>query len=89
MTHQEIIDRIEGVTREQAKAWKVVSDRARKEVESLQELCGGLGHIFALSRHGVFDTCEGRRCVFCGAYGPHAEPQEAVGQIAGYRVIRA
>lgn len=70
MTHQDIIDRREALGRERSKAYATEQARIAKELASLQELCGGLGHFFARSGE-FFDPT--RRCVFCGL-GEGAQP---------------
>jgi len=65
MTHQDVIDRMEGLNREHSKAYEIECARIRKEKESLQELCGGLGHFFKDDAEWPLNL-SGRRCVFCG-----------------------
>ena len=64
MTHQDIVDQIQGLKTALSEAWK--KERARIEAErlSLQELCGGLGHVFT---RGDDPFASHRRCVFCQA----------------------
>lgn len=64
MTYQDIIDRRETLNLEHGEAYKAEQARIRKEYESLQELCGALGHFFAKSDAFVFNK-GGRQCVFC------------------------
>jgi hypothetical protein len=63
MTHQEIIDRLEALGRSHSAAHKAELARIEKERESLQELCGGLGHFFRQGDWPVFG--DKRRCVIC------------------------
>lgn len=66
MTHQDIIDRLEALYREFSKAFAVEQARIKKERESLQELCGGIGHFFAKERGLVPSVFpRGRCCLFC------------------------
>ena len=64
ITHQDIIDRIEELGREHGAAYKAERARQDKELASLQELCGGIGHFFAKERGGLL-LQTGRFCVFC------------------------
>lgn len=63
MTHQDIIDRMEALGREYGAAYRAEQARISKEKESLQELCGGIGHFFATPQTLHFE--QGRQCVFC------------------------
>ena len=72
MTHQDIIDRMEALGLEHSAAYKAERARIAKERESLQELCGGLGHFWRGSPE-AFLAPDLRRCVFCDA----AEPAKA------------
>lgn len=69
ITHQDIVDRIADLASQQFDAWKAEQARIAKERESLQELCGGLGHIFGepkpFALNPASDAFGGRRCVFC------------------------
>lgn len=47
MNHQDIADRLDALRREESAAYKIEKARIEKERESLRELCGGIGHIFA------------------------------------------
>jgi len=64
MTHQEIIDRREAIARERYRLIMAQQAKFDAESRSLEELCGGIGHI-----HGdaPFFNGGGRCCVVCGA----------------------
>ena len=65
MTHQEIVDRMEALGVESSAAYREAMARINKERESLQELCGGLGHVWGappLWKAGGY-----RACVVCHA----------------------
>ena len=63
-THQEIIDRLEQLGREHGIAYDAEIARQKSERASLQELCGGIGHIYAKNR-GLGFLGSTRQCVFC------------------------
>lgn len=66
MTRQDIIDRLESLGVEHSVAYKAERARIEKERESLQELCGGLGHFFAKDKAGPLFSCDDSRvCIFC------------------------
>jgi hypothetical protein len=74
MTHQEIIDRLEAAAREHGV--RAAASRAvfEKERSSLQELCGGLGHLFGYaSMTSAVLGC--RQCLCCGE---SAQPSKVV-----------
>lgn len=64
MTHQDIVDRLQAVTSEQSAAYLTERARVQKDRESLQELCGGIGHVFRLNV-AYFSLVPKRTCVFC------------------------
>jgi len=71
ITHQEIADRIEALSHEHSAAYQAEQARIRKERGSLQELCGGVGHVLAKDRSVI--TCFNVRvCAICGATEPKA-----------------
>lgn len=64
MTYQDIIDRIEALSREKSAAYRAEEARIKREHASLQELCGGLGHFYCKDR-SPYGFTGGRSCVFC------------------------
>ena len=75
ITHQDIIDRLEALGTEDSAAYKAEKARQEKERSSLQELCGGLGHLFAKDKSGFRVLENTRYCVYCYS----AEPKKASG----------
>ena len=71
ITHQDIVDRRQALDRVHSEAYSRELDRIKKEKLSLQELCGGLGHVFAAGDYAVTRAKPRRHCVFCY----HAEPE--------------
>lgn len=78
ITHQDIVDRREALHREgRAEVEQVqarVDARVRKELDSLRELCGDIGHVFAQSPFYEFGRKPGRCCVFCMGSEPAPAP---------------
>ena len=68
VTHQDIADRIEALGREHSKAYEIERARINAERSSLQELCGGVGHIWGSSE--LFVLTARRCCRICGAQEP-------------------
>lgn len=70
MNHQDIADRREALHNEKSRALEAEEARLAKEVESLQELCGGMGHIYINERSPFrfFDPAHpvSRVCAACG-----------------------
>lgn len=70
ITHQEIADRLEALSKEHSKAYEAERQRIQAETRSLQELCGGVGHVWIRCRLGL----SGRvACAICGAAKPTAQ----------------
>ena len=77
ITHQDIIDRLEKLGKEHGAAYAAEQARQRKERASLQELCGGIGHLYAKSDWLNSVLARGRSCVFCKMYEPMSAAESA------------
>lgn len=64
MNHQDIADRLAALGREHGEAYQRERARIVKELESLRELCGGVGHIWGVPMVVLFGSA--RACVVCG-----------------------
>ena len=73
ITHQQIADRAAELDEQYLdvfnKAQKAAEAVVGKERESLRELCGGIGHVFKVSRFSL-NPSKTRYCVFCGECEP-------------------
>ena len=66
MNHQDIVDRRESLGTEQSRALQTENARIQRELASLQELCGGMGHIYVHLK-GTWNTMMPNRiCAACG-----------------------
>jgi len=86
VNHQDIADRYRSLDDEELAALKAEKARIERERQSLQELCGGMGHIytkvenllgdwFTIGSDGSSDSSEKRRamprrCAVCGRSEP-------------------
>lgn len=68
ITHQNILDRVEALGGEYSAAYRLELARINKERQGLQELCGGLGHIWGKSDFAI--PVVGPVCRICGAHKP-------------------
>lgn len=75
ITHQDIVDRLEALDKEQTEAYRREVERIDRERESLRELCGSLGHIFARPRGFLYVGERPHRC--CGCCGVAEHPVDA------------
>jgi hypothetical protein len=69
LTHQDIVDRRDQLRTESSKSYAAEQARIQKETEGLQELCGGLGHLYGHPPMGHY-AGGSRTCVFCSAIEP-------------------
>ena len=69
MNHQEIVERRDQLGVEQSAAYEAEQSRIAKELESLQELCGAMGHCWGVRRIGNWAVA-GKICVYCDAQQP-------------------
>ena len=75
ITHQQIADRVVAIDAEQRTAERAAAAIAAKPYEreraSLQELCGGIGHVFVHPQFALLGS--GRRCAACELAEPGAD----------------
>ena len=77
ITHQDIIDRLEKLGKENSAAYATELARQRKERASLQELCGGIGHFYTKSDWPISALGRDRSCVFCKMDEPMSAAESA------------
>lgn len=68
ITHQDIVDRWEALSHERSIAYRLEESRINAERLALQELCGGIGHVFLKVDSLRMSTH--RECAFCKAQEP-------------------
>lgn len=67
ITRQDIVDRRDVLKKEESEAYLREKARIKKETDSLQELCGGMGHVFG---QVPYFSGQKRNCVYCFAEEP-------------------
>lgn len=67
ITHQDIADRLEALRTQHSAAYAAERERISAETRSLQELCGGVGHVWV---RGQLSFSGRLSCAICNAGKP-------------------